>query len=333
MAYSRGTVSVMAAIGGNLIIAVLKLAGFLVSNSSSLFSEAVHSFADTANQSLLLFGISRSRKKADARFAYGYGNERFLWALISACGIFFVGAGVTVYHGLVALQHPEHTEIGSLIFVILAVSFVVESFTLRTALRELLSHDPSLSLAEALAEGDPATAAVVYEDSVAVFGVGIAAAGVGITYLTGNPMWDALGSIVVGACLAVVAVILIEKNRAFLIGKSIPADVQEGIIEMLESDPHIDKVTGFKSTVLDVGHYHIQCEVEWNGAALLTQLLGDGDLEETYAEVASDYTEFKRFISYTANRVPRLMGRTIDEMEKRITAAFPEVDHIDIEIN
>lgn len=333
MAHSKGTVSVTAAIAGNFTIAILKLGGFLVSNSSSLFSEAVHSFADTANQSLLLFGIRRSRKKADARFAYGYGNERFLWALISACGIFFVGAGVTIYHGIIALQHPAHTEIGPLIFVILAISFVVESFTLRTAFRELRSHDPELTLREALAEGDPATVAVVYEDTVALFGVAVAALGVVATYITGNPLWDALGSIAIGLCLAAVAVVLIEKNRGFLIGKSIPEDVQEGIVEMLESDPHIDKVIDFKSTVLDVGRYHIKCEVEWNGSALLKQLFDGDDLDETYAEVCADYTEFKRFIAYTANRVPRLMGRVIDDIEKRIVSAFPGVAHIDIEIN
>lgn len=323
----------MAAIGGNLFIAVLKLGGFFVSNSSSLFSEAVHSFADTANQSLLLLGIRRSRKQADERFSYGYGNERFLWALISACGIFFLGAGVTIYRGIEAVRFPEDAHIGPVIFVILAVSFVVESFTLRTALRELRSHDPELTLREALAEGDPATVAVVYEDSVAVLGVTVAALGILATYLTGNPLWDALGSIVIGLCLAVVAVVLIDKNRAFLIGKSVPLDVREGIVEMLGKEPCIDKVIDFKSTVLDVGHYHIKCEVEWNGAALLKQLFDGDDLEETYREVTEDYTEFKRFIAYTANRVPRLMGRVIDDIEKRIVEAFPEVDHIDIEIN
>lgn len=333
MTHSRGTVSVIAAIVGNFFIALLKLGGFFVSNSSSLFSEAVHSFADTANQSLLLFGIRQSRKKADAQFSYGYGNERFLWALISACGIFFVGAGVTIYHGLMALRHPATTHISGVVFVILAVSFVVELFTLRTALRELRSHDPELSLKESLAEGDPATVAVVYEDSVAVFGVIVAAFGIAATYFTGNPLWDAIGSIVVGVCLAVVAILLIQKNRSFLIGKSIPRDVQEGITDLLEADPFIEKVVVFKSTVLDVGHYHIKCEVEWNGAAFLKQLFDGADIEETYEEIRGDYTEFKRFIAYTANRIPRLIGRVIDDIERRIRHEFPGVDHIDIEIN
>lgn len=232
-----------------------------------------------------------------------------------------------------ALQHPATPHISGVVFVILAVSFVVESFTLRTALRELRSHDPELSFRESLAEGDPATVAVVYEDSVAVFGVVVAALGILATYLTGNPLWDALSSIVIGVCLAVVAVLLIQKNRSFLIGKSIPRGVQEGITELLEADPFIEKVVVFKSTVLDVGHYHIKCEVEWNGAAFLKQLFDGADMEETYEEIRGDYTEFKRFIAYTANRVPRLMGRVIDDIETRIMREFPEVDHIDIEIN
>ncbi|MBM3272142.1 cation diffusion facilitator family transporter [Candidatus Kaiserbacteria bacterium] len=333
MARSRGTVAVAAAISGNFSIAVLKLAGFFASGSSALFSEAIHSFADTANQSLLLFGIHQSKRKADEHFSYGYGGERFLWALISACGIFFLGAGVTIYHGIEALQHPQVARINPMIFGILAVSFLVESVTLYLAVRELRSHDAELSFAELLKEGDPATLAVVYEDSVAIVGVGVAAVGIALTYLTGNPFWDAFASIVVGACLGIVAVILINKNRLFLIGKSIPRGMKEDIIEMLEKEPHIKRVLEFRSTVLDVGHYHVKCEIEWNGAALLKLMMQGEDLEETYREVTQDYTEFKRYLAYTANRVPRLMGRIIDEIEQRIITEFPEIDYIDIEIN
>lgn len=329
----KGTVSVTFAIGGNFIIAVFKLFGFIVSNSPSLFSEAVHSFADTANQSLLLLGLKRSRKKADEEFSYGYGNERFLWALISACGIFFVGAGITIYHGINALRYPQITETGPVVFLILGAAFVIESFTLYKAATELRSHNKEASFRDALIDGDPVTIAVVYEDSVAVLGVLVALIGIALAEITGNGAWDAAASIVIGVCLAAIAILLIDKNRAFLIGKSIPPDVKEHIIEMLVAEPYIEKVIDFKSTVLDVGHYHVKCEVEWNGAALLKQLTKDENLKETYKEASASYTEFKRHLAYTANRIPRLMGRTIDEIEKKIVVAIPEVDHIDIEIN
>src|SRR3989338_2807477 len=329
----KGLTPVLFAIGGNFLVDCAKLLGYFISNSSSLFSEAVHSFADTANQALLLLCITLSQKKANEKYSYGYGNERFLWALISACGIFFLGAGVTIYHGIASFFTKEVPELNIIIFAILSFALVVESFTLKKAVDELNLHHPDLSLREALREGDPVTIAVVYEDGVAVLGVLLALAGTTFTAWTGDPRFDAAGSIAIGTSLAVVAVLLIKKNREFLIGKSIPAEKSEAIIELLVAEPCIEKVIDFKSTVLDVGRYHLKCEVEWNGAALLNEIIGEDDLKTTFKEVSQDYGEFKRYVAYTTNRIPRLIGRTIDNVEKKIKAAFPEVEHIDIEIN
>ena len=329
----RGTKSVMFAVSGNFILTILKFIGFLVSNSSSLFSETVHSFADTLNQSFLLIGIKRSRRKPDEDFPYGYGSERFLWALISACGIFFLGAGITMYHGVSALWRDETPELNALTFLILIIAFVIESFTLYIAVEELRSHHAESSFLQSLAEGDPITVAVIYEDSVAVLGVIIAFLGIALTEYTGNGVWDALGSIGVSFCLGVIAIMLINKNRAFLVGKSIPADMKKDIIAMLVAEPCIEKVIDFKSTVLDVGKYHIKCEVEWNGTALLEEVFAQEDPKETFERVAADYGEFKKYAAYTANLIPRLIGRTIDTIEKKIIAAFPHIKHIDIEIN
>lgn len=329
----KGLTPVLFAICGNLLVACAKLAGYFISNSSSLYSEAVHSFADTANQALLLIGIASSQKKANKKYSYGYGNERFLWALISACGIFFLGAGVTIYHGVVSFIDGKTPEISIAVFAILILALIVESFTLYKALHELFLHHPKLSLRDALREGDPVTIAVIYEDGVAVIGVLIALAGTVLTALTGSPLFDAVGSIAIGISLAIVAVLLIRKNREFLIGKSIPTEKSDAIIELMIAEPCIEKVIDFKSTVLDIGRYHLKCEVEWNGAALLNEIIGEKDLKETFDEVSQDYGEFKRYIAYTTNRVPRLIGRTIDGIEKKIKSAFPEVEHIDIEIN
>ncbi|MBI4120736.1 MAG: cation diffusion facilitator family transporter [Parcubacteria group bacterium] len=329
----KGTTSAIFAITGNFIITILKFVGFLASNSSALFSETIHSFADTLNQSLLLLGIRRSRRKADEEFSYGYGNERFFWALISACGIFFLGAGITMYHGITALWHNEVPELNATTFVILVVAFVIESFTLYKAVQELRSHHPKYSFAKSLVEGDPVTIAVIYEDTVAVLGVIIALIGITLTEYTGNGVWDALGSIGISICLGVVAIVLISKNRGFLIGKSIPAATKRDIIKMLVAEPCIEKVIDFKSSVLDVGKYHIKCEVEWNGTPLLEEMFAQEDPKETFERVKGDYDEFNRHMAYTADLVPRLMGRTIDAIEKKIVAAFPQIEHIDIEIN
>ncbi len=334
MAHSTpGSLPALYAFAGNALVTGLKFAGFLISGSSAFFSEAVHSAADTANQGLLLIGIKKSKRVADANYEYGYGNERFLWALISACGIFFVGAGVTMYHGIHAILEGGHSEISPILFVILFASAAIEAYALNVALKELRHRHPDETFFESLKSGDPITVAVVYEDTVAVLGVGFALCGITLTYLTGNAIWDGIASVGIGFLLACVALLLIQKNREFLIGKSIPREERELIIEILEKEPAIEKVIDFKSSILDIGKYHIKCEVEFNGAALVDELGNSHELHKMFDEIDGNYEEFKKFLLYHTNRIPRMMGRTIDDIEKKVISAVPSVQHLDIEIN
>lgn len=329
-----GLLSVVAALVGNFVITILKAIGFFVSGSSSLFSETVHSIADTANQALLLVGIVKSRRAPDEDSSYGYGLERFFWALISACGVFFVGAGITVYHGIDTLLHPGHLIYKPEVFIILAVSFVVEFITFSIAIRELWGERAKdATISEALRDGDPTVLAVIYEDGVAVSGVFVAAVGVGLSYFTGNPVWDAVGSIFIGGLLAWVALVLILKNKRFLVEKSIPEDVKERIIEMLIEDPMIERVYDFKSSVVELGKYRAKCEVEVNGTALFRELSNGEMLKDDYETVKGDYQEFVRYVVDYTDRVPRVIGTRIDELEERIKKEIPAVRHIDIEIN
>ncbi|MEI8008904.1 MAG: cation transporter [bacterium] len=173
----------------------------MASGSGSLFSEAVHSFADTSNQALLMIGVKRSTKQATDAFSYGYKKERFLWALISACGIFFVGAGVTTYHGITSLITPGEIHISLWTFVILGISFVIESITLGIAIREIKKASTHKKRSLILEHGDPITLAVVYEDSIAVTGVLIAVIGLFCSYITKNPLRDSITSIIIGLLL------------------------------------------------------------------------------------------------------------------------------------
>ncbi len=333
MLTSAGTKPVVAALAGNTFVFVIKCIAATVSGSSALFSEAVHSFADTANQLLLFIGIRRSRKKADQDFAYGYGNERFFWALLSACSIFFVGAGVTIYEGIHTLHDGGPVTFKPIIFVVLFLSGIVEVYTFIVAARELKRQFPNTTLRERLQEGDPATLAVYLEDGVAVFGLIVACISIAVTYMTGNTVWDGIGSIIIGICLGTVAVVLILKNKAFLIGQTIDEKLQEILIAELEADPAIEKVIDFKSTILDVGKCRIKCEVEFNGHVVLREAYQNPSLEEEHKRIEGEYDEFLKFCVEFADRVPRLMGRRIDEIEKRLKARYPEVQHIDIEIN
>lgn len=334
--YNRepGFASVCAALVGNFTITILKTIGFVVSGSSSLFSEAVHSFADTSNQALLMVGIIKSRRAPDESSSYGYGLERFFWALISACGVFFIGAGVTVYHGVHTLLNPDELIFRPEVFVILIISFVVEFITFYVAFRELWSNKgDNETLREVLESGDPTVIAVVYEDGVALLGVVVATLAIGLSQITGNPVWDATGSIIIGALLAWVAVTLILKNKRFLVEKSIPEEVKERIIEILVADPMIERVYDFKSSIVELGKYRAKCEVEVNGTALFKELSNGEMLKDDYNTIKNDYQEFVRYIVDYTDRVPRVIGTRIDELEARIQKEIPSVRHIDIEIN
>ncbi len=329
----KGYLPVLAALIGNVFIVIIKFVAFFFSGSIALLSEAIHSIADSFNQLLLMVGIRRSAKKPDKAFIYGYGRERFFWALISACGIFFIGAGAIIYNGVDSLWHQREILDHPIVYVVLALSFIIESITFWIAVRELKRQYPSENFFNLLKNGDPSTLAVVYEDGLAVIGVSVAFFAIIIAHLTGQHYWDAIGSIIIGILLAFIAIVLIAKNRQFLLGKSIPEDLQDKIIRLLEADPAIDSVVDFKSTVLDIGIYRIKCSIEFNGSALLSEIYKNSSLQDQYDDVKDDFEEFKKFCMHYADRVPRLVGKKIDEIETRIRTENQGVKYIDIEVN
>lgn len=300
---------VLVAMMSNMFITVIKFIGFFISGSGAMFSEAVHSFADSMNQGLLLIGIKRSQKGATAEFSYGYGQERFFWALVSACGIFFLGAGVTIYHGIHALTETDHPEINQWVFGILAVSFVLEMSSLYVALKEIRSHDKSLSLRQALRSGDPTTIAVLYEDGVAVLGVVVAIISMALAYLTGNYWWDAIGSIIIGLLLGCVAIVLVNINRKYLIEKAMPDEVKMRLEKALTSSDLVMSVVDIKSSILNVNEYRVKCTIKISGVTLYRA--------DTKADLSA---------------APMVIGMKIQRLKSDIAIAVPEIKHISIEI-
>jgi len=327
-----GYLPVMAAILGNLLVSILKFIGFFISGSGALFSEAIHSLADISNQILLMVGIKRSIKKADSEFSYGYGHERFFWAVISGCCIFFMGAGITISHGIQKLLHPEAIHVQPIIYVILLISFLVESYTLWLAYNELTKNNKNTKLKTILKHGDPSSIAVLLEDTVAIIGIFVALISIVLSKITNNYYWDAIGSILVGFLLAFVALVLINKNHKYLMGKKMPHSLEVRVIEILEAEPTIEKVIDFKSETLDVNKYRIKCEVEFNSSVLLNSIYKSG-FRQIYDEICADYEEFLKFCVDHTDRVPRLIGTKIDEIEVTIKKEIPSIRHIDIEIN
>jgi len=329
---AKGHLPVLAALIGNIFITILKFIGASISGSTILFSEAIHSLADVFNQVLLFIGIVRSKKAPDANFIYGYGHERFFWALVSACGVFFMGAGVTMYSGIHNLFSEKEVMLSQAVYIILFVSFVVEFITFLLALREMDIKNKG-GLLKAIKHGDPSTLAVFYEDGVAVIGVVVAILSITLVKITGYLFWDSVGSIIIGLLLGTIALILINKNRTFLIEKSIPLKITDGIVRKLGKDPMIEKVIDFKSSILDIDNYRIKCEVEINGSVLFQEAFKKKELKAQHKNIKDDYDEFVKFCADYADQIPRIIGKRIDLLEREIKEEIPNVKHIDIEIN
>jgi len=330
---SGSTKSVLAALAANTFVTLLKLVAFLASGSASMLSETIHSFADTGNQVLLFVGLRRGARRADREHHYGYAGERFIFGLLSASGVFFIGCGVTVYHGINGVLTPHHPQVGVLTFGILGASMLVEGsvfvYAVVTAMRAAKAvGSPSLGT-YLRKNADPATLAVLMEDGVAVFGLLLASAGVGLTYWTGNPIWDAVGSIVVGILLGVVAVVLVLENRALLLGKAAPAEIETQFAELLRARRSVRYVQDIKSRQLSPDEFILKAEIAFDGEFIAERLEA-----EVTDVVALEDPETRRGVLRTiATSATRILAEEIDAMEAAVRAEIPGAKHIDLEVD
>jgi cation diffusion facilitator family transporter len=213
---------ILAALVANSLITAIKFIVALITKSSAMLAEAVHSAADTGNQVLLLLGLKRSQKPPDAAHPFGYGQEQYFWSFVVANMLFFVGAVVSVYEGIHKLQDPQAIERPWLIYAILGVAAAIESVALFFAIKELnKTRRPGTGLLKAAQETKDTNVAVVFfEDTAALLGLFIAFVGVLMAQLTGNMLFDGVASIMIGVLLAVVAFVLAHETKELLIGEA-----------------------------------------------------------------------------------------------------------------
>ena len=243
---AESTTTVIVAFFANLLIAVAKTVVAIVTGSASMLAESAHSWADTGNQVLLLIADRRSRRPADAQHPYGYGREAYVWSMLAALGLFTAGAVVSVWNGVSALFH-EGSEASYLwAWVVLGLAFLFEGTSFLQALRQTRREARHLDVEvfeHALNTSDPTLRAVFAEDSAALAGIVVAALGIGLSQLTGSPVFDAIGSIVVGLLLGVVAIILINQNRIYLTGVESNARLRDAAIAKVKEMPQVDRVS------------------------------------------------------------------------------------------
>lgn len=238
----HGIGAVVAALVANLLIAIAKLVGAILSGSSAMLAESLHSAADSGNQALLLFGNSRSNRAPDANHPFGYGQELYFWSLIVAIILFGLGGGFSVYEGIRHIRHPAELGDPTLNYIILAFAFVVELAALWYALRALEQRHPDTPFWRAVRTSkDPRIFVPIGEDAAALAGVVVAFLGIFFAHRLEMPLLDGAASLVIGAILAGVAVFLAVETRALLIGEAMAPHRRARIEEITMSD---DAVVG-----------------------------------------------------------------------------------------
>jgi len=346
--------AVLYAICVNAIITCLKFFAAGVTHSAAMMNEAVHSLMDTLNQMFLLVGLTRGGLPADREYAFGHGQKKYLWNLWSAIGLFSVGCGLGLahawhaFHNLGSVEVPESISLLGFSFsplwvsaVVLLAAFVMEGYVLVMASREFLSRmraDGEENLLHYLvAADDPTLLAVLLEDTIAVTGVLLAATGIGLTQVTGNPHWDIGFSVLIALMLGITAIFLGIVNMRFLTSVR-DHDAERAFEEIVGTHREIERFHDLRSVIVDDTHTVVVAEIELREEVLM------GDMRERIAaherellarvpehrrsEAVREYAETRAIVQATLEQTERV----IDDLEAQLKARCPQVFHLTVEV-
>jgi cation diffusion facilitator family transporter len=289
--------AIVAAFAANLGIAIAKFVAFLITRSAGMLSESVHSVADAGNQGLLLLGGKRAAKKASAGHPFGYGRERYFWAFVVALVLFTLGGAFALYEGISKLRHPHELSSPAVAFVVLILAIGLETWSFRTAIREANHHRHGAGWWKFIRRAkSPELPVVLLEDFGALIGLVIALGGLTMAEITGNPRWDAAGSIGIGVLLCIIATILVIEMKGLLIGEAADDDVLASIVAEATAAPSVRRLIHQR-----------------------TQHLGPEEL------LVAMKIEFDHSLSVHA------LGAAIDDVEARVRAKVPSARLIYIE--
>ena len=251
MSSEGSTRAIIAALIANAGIAIAKFVGFLITGSSSMLAESVHSVADTSNQGLLLLGQRQSRREADPLHQFGYGRSRYFYSFVVAMVLFTLGSVFALYEGYHKISHPAELTSPIVAIAILVVAICLEGYSFRTAVKESRPLKGSGSWWRFIRNSrNPELPVVLLEDSGALVGLLFALAGVGLTMLTGEPVWDGVGTIAIGVLLGVIAVVLMIEMHSLLIGEGATGEEDRAIRAALEQTDNIDRLIHLRTQYL-----------------------------------------------------------------------------------
>ncbi len=265
--------AIIAAFSANLGIAIAKFVGFLITGSAGLLAEAGHSVADTANQGLLMLGGNRGKRPADRAHPFGYGPERYFWSFVVALVLFSMGGLFALYEGIQKLRHPHGIDSAVVAYVILGLSIALESFSLRTAMKEAnrVRGDKTWWRFIATAKA-PELPVVLLEDVGAEVGLVFALFGLTMAEVTGNARWDAVGSIAIGVLLVAIAMILAAEMKALLIGEAASDDDLAAIQSSLAGSTSVNGLIHLRTMHLGPDQLLVAAKVEYDHSLTVAQL-------------------------------------------------------------
>lgn len=240
---SESKFAIYAALIADFVIAAVKFVAAIITRSSAMMSEGIHSLVDTINEILLLVGIKSSQRPADERRPFGYGKELYFWAFVVSLLIFSLGGCISIYEGILQLRHPSVMEDVQWNYIVLGVAFVFNTFSFITALRAFNRKRREEYFWEAVTTSkDPTTFVVLFEDAAGLLGVIVAFLGIFFGHLYGSLYADGIAAIVIGVILIAVSVVLVRESKGLLMGEPAGKKVLRDIVKITENDPSIRKV-------------------------------------------------------------------------------------------
>ena len=282
MAHAESRTVIYAALLGNLLIAVTKFAASVMTGSSAMLSEGIHSLVDTGNQGLLLLGLKKAARPADDHHPFGYGKEIYFWSFVVAIMIFAVGAGVSLVEGIRHILHPVHLENVSVNYVVLGLAFVLEGAAWTLALRAFRRAKGRFGYIEAIRRSkDPATYVVLFEDTAAMLGIIVAFLGIFLGQMTGLHWLDGTASVVIGVILAATAWLLASETKDLLIGEAADPDVVREVRSLAAAQPGVSTVN--RALTLHMGPQDLVLNLSLDFQDDLTA----AEVEQAVAELAT----------------------------------------------
>jgi len=284
MSASGGSKAIVAAFLANLGIALAKFLAWALSGSASMLAEAIHSVADSGNQLLLMLGGRKAKRRADRAHPFGYGRERYVYAFVVSIILFSVGGLFAIYEGVEKLTNPHELDETWwwLPLVVLLIAIGLESFSLRTAVKESnLVRDKGQSWTSFVRRAKaPELPVVLLEDIGALTGLTFALLGVGLTLITGNPLFDALGTVMIGVLLVLIAIVLGVETKSLLVGEGATQAEEDRIVDAITDGPEIEKIIHLKTLYLGPDELMVAAKIALNADKPLREVADDIDAIE-----------------------------------------------------